>query len=155
LNDLLLVLVMQILNLYPRALVEGSFPVTITHFQDIESQESEAEERSFELLARCLEGVGRLYILVETTLINTIVNDNNTRLSAFLRRLQLVLPSRQDGGVKLVLTSWKSARGQNNQQYPESSAKVNVDGPVAGLSRRRVNHRILSIGRTALRRSIY
>jgi hypothetical protein len=85
----------------------------------------------------------------------TIVHDNNTRLSAFLRRLQLVLPSRQDGGVKLVLTSWKSARGQNNQQYPESSAKVNVDGPVAGLSRRRVNHRILSIGRTALRRSIY
>jgi hypothetical protein len=155
LNDLLLVIVMQILDIYPRVLVEGSFPVTINHFQDLESRGSEAKEHSFDLLARCLEGVGRLYILVEISLVNAIVNDDRARANAFLRRLQLAISSRQDGGVKLVLASWKSVRGQSNQQYPENSAKIIVDGPVAGPSRRRVNHRVLSIGQAALRRSMF
>lgn len=155
LSDLLLVLIMQILELYPRVLLDGSFPVTINHFQDIESQESEAEDCSFDLLARCLEGVERLYILVEMTLVNAVVNDNSTRARAFLRRLQLFLLQRQNGGIKLVLVSWKSVRGQNDLQYPERSAKIYVDGPVANLSRRKVNHRALSIGRAALSRSLY
>jgi hypothetical protein len=154
LSDLLLVLIMQIIELYPRVLVDGSFPVTINHFQDIEKQESEAEDCSFDLLARCLEGVGRLYILVEMTLVNAVANDNSTRVTGFLRRLQFFLSQRQNDGVRLVLVSWKSVRGQNDYQYSESSAKIYVDGPVANLSRRRVNHRALSIARATLSRSL-
>jgi hypothetical protein len=155
LSDLLLILIMQILELYPRVLFDGSFPVTINHFQNIESQESEAEDSSFNLLARCLEGVERLYIVIEMTLVNAVVNDNSTCARAFLRRLQRLFSQCQNDGVKLVLVSWKSVRGENDHHYPESSAKIYIDGPVANLSRRKVNHRALSIGRAALRRSLY
>jgi hypothetical protein len=148
---------MQILEFHPQALVEGSFPVTIHHFQDIESRESEAEERSFDLLTRCLAGVSRLYIVVDTSLINTIVNDNITHANAFLTRLQLILSSRPGGGVKIVLASWRSMGGQNDQQHQESTHQIYVDGPFAGLSRRRLNRssRLLSIGQTTLRRSLH
>lgn len=148
---------MQILELHPRALVEGSFPVTTHHFQDIESRESEAEERSFDLLARCLAGVDRLYMVVDMSLINAIVNDNITHANAFSTRLQLILSSRPSGSVKIVLACWRSMGGQNNQQHRESTHQICVDGPLAGLSGRRLNRssRVLSIGQTALRRSLH
>jgi hypothetical protein len=157
LSDLLLVLVMQILEFHPRALVEGSFPVTIHHFQDIESRETEAEERSFDLLARCLATVDRLYIVVDMSLINAIVNDNITHANAFLTRLQLILSSRPGGGIKIVLASWRSTGGQDNQQYGKSTHQICVDGPLASLSKRKLNRssRALAIGQTTLRRSLH
>jgi hypothetical protein len=78
---------MQILDLHPRILVEGTFPVAFSHFQDIESRDFESEERSFDLLARCLEGVDQLYIVIDMALINAIVNYNTARASSFRRRL--------------------------------------------------------------------
>lgn len=157
LSEILLVLVMQILDLNPRVLLEGTFPVSIHHFQDIVSQESKPEDRAFNLLARCLEGVDQLYILIDMTLINATVNGNSARASTFLRRLQLVLSSRPGGGIKMVLASWKSAAGQTKQQGLENSPQIYVDGPLAGLSRRRLNrsNRILSIGQATLGRSLY
>lgn len=154
LSDILLVLVMQILEVNPRVLAEGNFPVTIPHFQDIESQESEAAERSFDLLARCLAGIDHLYIVVDMTLINAIVNDNSTRANAFLTHLQLILSSRPS--VKLVLASWRSVRDLSNQDL-ESIYQINIDGQLAGLSRQRVNRssRALAIGQTALQRFLH
>jgi hypothetical protein len=154
LSDIILVLVMQILEVSPRALAEGNFPVMIPHFQDIESQESEAAERTFDLLARCLTGIYHLYIVVDMTLINAVVNDNSTRANAFLMRLRLILSSRP--GVKLVLASWRPVRGLSNQNS-ESIYQINIHGRLAGLSRQRVNRssRNLAIGQTTLRRFLY
>jgi hypothetical protein len=154
LSDILLVLVMQILEVNPRSLAEGNFPVMIPHFQDIESQESEAAERTFDLLARCLAGIYHLYIVVDMTLINAVVNDNSTRANAFLMRLRLIISSRP--GVKLVLASWRPVRGLSNQDS-ESIYQINIHGRLAGLSRQRVNRssRDLAIGQTALRRFLY
>lgn len=154
LSDILLVLVMQILEVSPRVLAEGNFPVMIPHFQDIGSQESEAAERTFELLARCLAGIYHLYIVVDMTLINAVVNDNSTRANAFLMRLRLMLSSRP--GVKLVLASWRPVRGLSNQDS-ESIYQINIHGRLAGLSKQRVNRssRTLAIGQTALRRFLY
>lgn len=154
LSDVILVLVMQILELNPRVLVEGSFPVTINHFQDIEAQQTESEEDGFILLARCLERISQLYILVDMSLINAIVGYKSTRAAAFIKRLQEIITSKQHGGVKLVLASWKSA---SDQTFGDNNPQIYVDGPLGGHSKQKQgrSNRMLSIGRTTLRRSLY
>jgi hypothetical protein len=157
LSDMLLVLVMQILELYPKVLVEGTFPVTIHHFQDIEAWKAESEERSFVLLKRCLEAVEKLYILVDMALIKAIVNDNSATASGFLTRLQEIVSSKPGGGVKLVLASWKSVAGETGQQFLSNGPQVYVDGPLGGFARRNINRsgRMLAIGRSNLGRSLH
>jgi hypothetical protein len=150
LRDILLALVMQILELNPGVLAEGSFPVTIQHFQDIESQEYDAQGPSFDLLARCLAGIDHLYVVIDTTLINAIVNDPGTRVDEFLTRLQRILSSKP--GVKIVLTAQRSVRGPNNKHNTESIYQINISGKLVGLKRQRVkrSRRVLAVGETAL-----
>jgi hypothetical protein len=157
LNDTLLMLVIQLIQLNPRVLAEGSFPILPCHFQDAVPDEHNLEERSWRLLERCLEGMETLYIVVDLSFVHIVVNNNYARAATFLRRLQSILTARTGGGLKLVLASWISGRGlESNELDSLQRPQIFVDGPISRLSKRRVNrsNHLLVTGRAALRKRL-
>jgi hypothetical protein len=156
-NDTLLMLVMQLIQLNPRVLVEGSFPILPCHFQDAVSDERSLEERGWRLLERCLEGTETLYIAIDLSFVHTVVNNNYARATSFIRRLQSILTTRAGGGLKLVLASWVSGRGLESGELDSlQRPQIFVDGPVSRLSKRRVNrsnHQLVN-GRAGTRRRL-
>jgi hypothetical protein len=100
LTDIFLSLSMQALLLNPQTLNGSTSAISSHDFQNVVT-----EDQAFKLLARCLTGIPKLYIILDMAVINSAVDYRDTLVNSFVQRFLNLLLTKSQGGIKLVIAA--------------------------------------------------
>jgi len=107
-------LILQVLGLDSSALSEGVNPVRMQHLRTVSSV-----DQLLRILERCLTGIPRVILVVDTGLIEMAVDRDNEHegededgsecpnVGYFIQRILDMVRSRRSGGLKVVMVSWR------------------------------------------------
>lgn len=100
-------LISQCLNIEPAIVSEGGNPITMKHFKSVRSI-----HQWYDLFARCTTSFTRLFIIIDMNLIECAAahqdgEDEYFKGDEFIERLSEIVSCRPQGGLKVVIASWK------------------------------------------------
>ncbi|KAI0876417.1 hypothetical protein GGS24DRAFT_513777 [Hypoxylon argillaceum] len=100
-------LISQCLNIEPAIVSEGGNPITMKHFKSVRSI-----HQWYDLFARCTRSFARLFIIIDTNIIECAAahqdgEDEYFKGDEFIERLSEIVSCRPQGGLKVVIASWK------------------------------------------------
>jgi hypothetical protein len=136
-TDILLSLSMQALLLNLQALNGGPSAISSYHFQH-----ALTEDQAFKLLGRCINGIPKLYIILDMAIVNAALDYHDSLVNFFLQKFLNLLLAKLEGGTKLVIAAEEF---NNNFEVKEQdlldSSRIFVGGQSPALIKRTGGHR--------------
>jgi hypothetical protein len=105
--EILQSLIMRALKLDSAVVSEGVNPISPRHFKS-----TKTIEQWFELFQRCLASFSRLFLVIDMSLVERAVNQEDAeseffKVSDFVEKTQQLVDQRRKGGLKVIFISWR------------------------------------------------